>query len=62
MVNYCPWNGCGMPNGAAQPVPIICNCGYNGNLTSFDKFCPKCKRCLGCNRIIKKVWKENENN
>ena len=69
MKPYCPKNGCGMPNGAAPPVPVWCNnCNFGQfdphqypikkpyTLTSFDKYCPKCKHCLDCGRLIKKVY------
>lgn len=60
---FCPKNGCGMPNGAASPVPVICkNCGYGSynkpySLTNFNKFCPICFNCISCGRIIKKKAK-----
>lgn len=61
-VEYCPRNGCGMPNGAAPPCPVICkSCGFGTyskpyTLTNFDKLCPKCGKCIGCGRIAKKFY------
>lgn len=58
-LGYCPTNGCGMPNGAALAVPVICkNCGFGTyekpyTLTSFDKVCPNCHKCISCGRIAK---------
>lgn len=60
---YCPYNGCGRPNGAAPSCPVICkNCGFGTYIkpyvyTNFDKFCPKCGICMTCGRIIKKLFK-----
>lgn len=57
---YCPRNGCGMQNGAAPPCPVKCkHCSYVEKLTNFDKFCPQCKHCLSCGRIIKKFGRFN---
>ena len=61
---YCPWSGCGRPNGAAPPCPVICRhrtCGYGTydkpyTLTNRDKVCPKCKYCLSCFRLSKKEY------
>jgi hypothetical protein len=66
---YCPWNGCGMPNGAAPSHPMICkHCGFGKEsyslqshqwkLTNFNKICPQCKKCTSCGRIAKKHYKE----
>ncbi len=63
MKHYCPRNGCGMPNGAAPPCPVICSkCGFGTyeqpyTFTNFDKICPKCKTCSSCKRIAKKFFK-----
>lgn len=62
-VTYCPYSGCGRPNGASPAVPVICkNCGYGTYdkpylLTNFDKLCKKCNYCLSCGRIGKKFLK-----
>lgn len=61
-VPYCPYSGCGMPNGASPPCPVICKkCGFGRlekpyTLTNFDKVCPMCKHCLSCGRISKKEY------
>lgn len=60
---WCPWNGCGMPNGAAMPVPVKClNCECE--CTNVHKICPNCHSCLSCGRIGKKffVKGQGENN
>ena len=61
---YCPWNGCGMVNGAAPPVFVKCKqCNYGSDTKTFlllntDKVCPKCNHCLSCGRITKKKFYE----
>ena len=63
-VPWCPRNGCGMPNGAGPPVPVICQkCGFGTyqkpyTYTSFMKLCPKCLTCHSCNRIGKRFVSE----
>ena len=63
-VPYCPRNGCGMPNGAAPPCPVVCkHCGFGTyekpyTLTNFSKVCSECGRCISCGRIAKKLYKE----
>lgn len=65
---YCPQSGCGIPNGAAPPCPVICkNCGYGTyikpyTLTNFDKVCPKCNFCISCVRISKKFFMKGSKN
>lgn len=52
---YCPSSGCGMPNGAAMPVPVTCkNC--QNPLTNMQKVCPSCHFCIYCVRISKKQY------
>jgi DNA-directed RNA polymerase subunit N (RpoN/RPB10) len=69
-VPYCPKNGCGMPNGAAMPHPVTCkHCGNTAAplrlsattepyspLTNHHKSCPRCHRCIGCGRVIKREY------
>jgi len=53
--SYCPWNGCGMPNGAMMPHPVICKvCGFKG--FHLEKYCTHCHTCQSCGRIIKKFY------
>ena len=54
-VPYCPRDGCGMSNGAAPPVIVICKFCKTTHY-NFDKICPHCKKCHSCNRIAKKYY------
>jgi len=62
MKAYCPRNGCGRPNGAATPCPIICShCGHGTTIkpytyTNIDKVCPACGFCSSCRRLGKKAY------
>jgi len=54
---YCPWNGCGMVNGAAPLCIFEClNCGHKWELTT--KLCPKCHHCFMCGRIGKRFYEK----
>ena len=51
---YCPYNGCGMANGAAPSVKVIHKCGHNG--WRHDTYCKECFICNDCGRIIKRKY------
>jgi hypothetical protein len=51
-VSYCPYDGCGMSNGAAREYEVKCKCG--STYGSFSKLCPTCHVCKGCGRLGKK--------
>lgn len=60
-VEYCPRNGCGMPNGAAPPTCIATCKNCANKQEHFYKVCKKCGYCISCGRIIKKLYeKENK--
>jgi hypothetical protein len=62
---YCPYNGCGMINGAAPPHIIHCkHCGFE-NISSYKygsqpKICPICNHCISCGRLAKKFYKNDK--
>jgi hypothetical protein len=56
---WCPYNGCGMSNGAAQPVKITCKTCQTPH-TNFDKLCPNCHTCFSCGRIGKKFYSKEK--
>jgi hypothetical protein len=64
---WCPNNGCGMINGAASisSAAACKHCGnpssqdpfaYDGGMTTYHKSCPKCFRCVCCDRVIKRMY------
>jgi hypothetical protein len=46
----------GTPNGACSPIPVKCTVCSTEN-THLDWYCKNCKRCLDCQRLVKKYYK-----
>jgi hypothetical protein len=57
---YCPYNGShGMRISVVIPNPIgnCLHCNYD-KMMSYDNYCPTCKFCNSCHRIIKNSCKD----